>query len=136
MDTGERVVFQMSVLPLFFNKTYQKCLKRHGKFIPFHPVMLLLQNYSKEIIREALQNLFITNNFGEYLPVPDTMLRTGNTSLSKTQSLSSKSSKFRASGDVIPTMIENLAGYHGDREEGNLTSLGQRRLPGRSDVLG
>lgn len=109
----------------FFSIKLTKSVSRDMEtFIPFHPVMLLLQNYSKEIIREALQNLFITNNFSEYLTVPDTMLRTGNTSLSKTQPLSSESSKFRTPRDVVPTMIENLAGYHGDREEGNLTSLG------------
>lgn len=84
MDTGERFVFQMSILPLFFFsiKLTKSVSRDMEMFIPFHPVMLLLQSYSKEIIREALQNLFITNSFSEYLPVPDTMLRTGNTSLS------------------------------------------------------
>lgn len=70
-------------LTTFFSIQLTKSVSRDMEmFIPLHPVMLLLQNYSKEIIREALQNLFITNNFSEYLPVPDTMLRTGNTSLS------------------------------------------------------
>lgn len=108
-DTGERLVFQMNVLPLFCNKSYQKCIKRPGNIHPSSPSNPAYTKYPKEITREAPPNLFITNNFSEYLPVPDTILRTGNTAVNKAQSLSSRSSQSRASGG---------SGTHNDRELG------------------
>lgn len=82
MDTGE-ICVPNEYLTTFFSIKIAKCLKRHGNVHPFHPVMLLLQNYSKEIIKRHFKIYCHPQIvFSEYLPVPDTMLRTGNTSLS------------------------------------------------------
>lgn len=98
IDTGERIISNECLTIFFAINLTKSVLRGLEMLIPFHLVTLLLQNYPKEIIREARPNFFIINNFSERLLASDTMLRTENTTVSKKWSQSSKSLQSKASG--------------------------------------